>query len=112
MVALVYAWGTSMAAEVKVDPALLDRAHGVCSDLRAECARDEHDVEGTTTDAGRGLAGWGTQKALENLLWFWRDDITRLGAYLDKFGNALQQTGAAYRESDQASADLFDIRGR
>jgi hypothetical protein len=102
----------SMAAEVRVDPALLDKAQAVCSELRAETARDEHDIEGATADAGRGVTGWGTQRALEDLLWFWRDDLDRLGSYLTTFGDALQHTAAAYRRSDQASVDLFDIRGR
>ena len=101
-----------MAAEVRVDPALLDKARAVCGDLRTATARDEHDVEGATTDAGRGVAGWATQRALEDLLWFWRDDTDRLGKYLTTFGDALQHTAEAYRRSDQASAGLFDIRGR
>ena len=59
-----------MGAEVRVEPALLEQAQQVCEELRAEVTRDEHDVEGATQDAMRGLAGWGTQRALEDLLWW------------------------------------------
>ncbi len=101
-----------MAAEVSVEPALLERAQQVCESLRDQMASSEHGVEDVTTDAARGLAGWGTQRALEDLAWWWHDDLTRLSGYLNKFGAALHQTAAAYRVSDQAGRDLFDIRGR
>ena len=104
--------GDGMGAEVRVEPALLEQAQQVCAELRAEVTRDEHDVEGATQDAWRGLAGWGTQRALEDLLWWWRDDAAKLGKYLTTFGTALHDTASDYRASDHASADLFDIRGR
>ena len=101
-----------MAAEVRVDPELLRKAQQVCSDLHAEVAADEHEIDAVTVDAARGVAGWGMQRALEDLVWWWRDDLTRLGGYLDTFGDALAQAAAAYERSDHASMDLFDIRGR
>lgn len=104
--------GDRVAGEVRVEPALLDRAQQVCVTLREQVAADGHGVEDVTTEAARGLPGWATQRALEDLAWWWRDDLTRLGGYLDKFGAALHQTAAAYRSSDHASVDLFDIRGR
>lgn len=101
-----------MTAEVRVDPALLDRAQAECEQLRAAVTRDEHDVEGATTDAARGLAGWSSQRALEDLLGWWRDDAAKLARYLDTFGEALHETAGDYRRSDHASVDRFDIRGR
>lgn len=101
-----------MAAEVRVEPALLDRAQRVCESLRAEVARLEPGIAGVTEDAARGVAGWVMQRALADMAWWWSDDLAKLSKYLDTFGEALHQTALAYRHSDHASQDLFDIRGR
>ena len=101
-----------MGAEVRVEPALLDKAQQVCESLHAEVARDELGIDAVTEDAARGLAGWVMQRALGDLVWWWRDDLDKLGRYLDVFGDALHQAAEAYRQSDHASQDLFDIRGR
>jgi hypothetical protein len=101
-----------MGAEVRVEPALLDKAQQLCESMHAEVARDELGIDAVTEDAARGLAGWVMQRALGDMVWFWRDDLSKLGTYLDTFGNALHHAARAYRQSDQASQDLFDIRGR
>jgi hypothetical protein len=102
----------AMGAEVQVDPAVLTRAQQACEKLAAEWAADEHDVEGATITAAQGVAGWVTQRALEDLRWYWDDDRAKLSSYLNTLGAALAHTADAYRVSDHASADLFDIRGR
>ena len=58
------------------------------------------------------MSGWYTQRALDDLLWWWRDDVTKLGGYLDTFGGALQACANDYRRADRASVWNFDIRGR
>jgi hypothetical protein len=60
----------------------------------------------------RGLSCWYTRRALEDLLWWWRDDLSKLGKYLDTFGGALEACARDYAHTDKASADHFDIRGR
>jgi hypothetical protein len=101
-----------VADEVRVDPSVLRAGTRVCGDLHAEVIRDEAGIEGATTDAARGLSGWYTKRALEDLLWWWRDDLSKLGGYLDKFGGALEACACDYEHIDKASADNFDIRSR
>ncbi|WP_412752078.1 hypothetical protein [Krasilnikovia sp. M28-CT-15] len=101
-----------MATEVRVEPALLERGHAVCVELGTEVTRDEFDTEGAMQSAARGLAGWQTQRSVEDLSWWWHDYRAKLGGYLNTFGNALDRTAVAYRQADSASRDLFDIRSR
>ena len=103
--------GVAMA-DVRVEPALLERAQGVCEELRDEVARDEYATEGAMQDGMRSLPGWQMQRTLEELMWWWHDYSVKLAGYLDKFGAALHETASAYRQADDASQDLFDIRGR
>ncbi|MDT4987443.1 MAG: hypothetical protein QOI74_1537, partial [Micromonosporaceae bacterium] len=66
-----------VADEVRVDPAVLRTGARVCGELHAALTRDEAGIEGATTDAARGLEGWYTKRALEDLLWWLRDDSGR-----------------------------------
>jgi hypothetical protein len=59
--------------------------------------------------AGRGVR---TGRKLADFVWYWRDDVQKLVAYLDRFGDALHQAALTYEHTDHAGADLFDIRGR
>jgi hypothetical protein len=101
-----------VADEIRVDPPVLEAGARACGDLHAELVRDEAGIESATIDAARALTGWYTRRALEDLLWWWRDDLTKLGGYLDKFGGALQACANDYQHADRASAWNFDIRGR
>jgi hypothetical protein len=103
--------GVTMA-DVRVEPALLERAQVVCAEMRDEVTRNSGDAESAMQDGMRGLPGWQTRRTLEDLSWWWRDYASRLGGYLDQFGSALDRTATAYRDADEASRDLFDIRGR
>lgn len=103
--------GVTMA-DVRVEPALLERAQTVCDQLRGEVTRNENDTESAMQNGMRGLPGWQTQRTLEDLLWWWHDYAGKLGGYLDKLGSALDQTATAYRNADEASRGLFDFRGR
>jgi hypothetical protein len=99
-------------ADVRVEPALLERAQTVCEELGAEARRDAYDTDGAMQDAARGLGGWQTSRSLEDLMWWWHDYRAKLGHYVETFGGALHETAAAYRQADSASRDLCDIRGR
>jgi hypothetical protein len=101
-----------LANEVHVDPTVLAAAAKACDGLRDSLSHDVADVEPETIDAARGLPGWYTKRALEDLLWWWRDDLTKLGRYLDTFSGALQTAGHDYQVSDHSSVDRFDFRGR
>jgi hypothetical protein len=101
-----------VADEVRVDPHVLETAVGVCGDLHAEVTRDEAGVEPATVAAAHGLPGWYTNRALEDLVWWWRDDLTKLGTYLDRLGEAFHACALDYGHADRASAGNFDIRGR
>lgn len=99
-----------MVDEVRVDPSVLRRATAACGDLHAEVSRDEVGIEGATAAALAGLPGWLARSALEQLLWWWRDDLAKAGSYLDKFGAALDTCARDYEHSDRANAENFDIR--
>lgn len=101
-----------MTGEVRVDPHVLVTSARACEAVRASVGRDLADVEPETVDAARGLSGWYTQRALEDLVWWWHDDLDKLGRYLDTFAQALQTVGRDYQASDHASVERFDIRGR
>lgn len=98
--------------DVRVEPAVLDEASRVCADLRESLRQGAADVEPDTEAAMSGLPGWSARGALEELLWTWRDDFTKLSGYLATFGDALTGAAADYRHTDEANAARFDIRGR
>lgn len=101
-----------MASEMRADPHVLKTSAAACEALRGSVGRNLADVEPETVDAARGLSGWYTQRALEDLVWGWHDDLDKLGRYLDTFAQALQTVGRDYQVSDHASVERFDIRGR
>jgi hypothetical protein len=101
-----------MVDEVRVDPAVLRSRAGACGDLNAKLTGDETGIEGATQAAAAGLPGWWTKGALEQLLWSWRDDLAKLGRYLDNFGAALEACARDYEHGDRANADNFDFRYR
>jgi hypothetical protein len=96
-----------VSVEVRVDPSVLDRAASACDGLRVELTSDEADVEPATTGAMSGLAGWGIRGALDQVLWWWRDDLTKLGGYLDGYGDALRGCARDYRVTDRADSGRF-----
>lgn len=98
--------------DVRVDPEVLEAGARVCGELRSRLTVSAADVEPETGAAASGLPGWRTREALEQLIWTWRDDLTKLARYLDTFGDALAGCAVDYRHTDRASADRFDIRGR
>lgn len=100
-----------MPGEVRVDPAVLDAKAGASADLRGALSKDVTDVEPETARAAKSLAGWSTGRAVEDLLWFWRDDLTRLGSSLDAITAGLTACARDYRHSDRASADNFRAVG-
>jgi hypothetical protein len=100
-----------MPDEVRVDPALLDAGARVSADLRGALSKDVIDVEPETVGAAQQLAGWSTGRAAEDLIWFWRDDLTKLGARLDALASGLAACARDYRHSDRASADHFRMFG-
>lgn len=91
---------------------MLETSARVCGDLRDQVGQDGRDVAPETEAAMSGLPGWQTRQALESMLDAWTDDITGLGRYLESLGDALDGCAHAYRYTDHANADLFDIRGR
>jgi hypothetical protein len=100
-----------MPGEVRVDPALLDSGARVSADLRGALSKDVTDVEPETVRAAQQLAGWSTGRATEDLIWFWRDDLTELSARLHALAGGLAACARDYRHSDRASADNFRAVG-
>lgn len=100
-----------MADEVRADPQLLRAKAQSCLDLHGSLRSSLSDVEPETVAADRGLSGWQTQAALQQLLWWHRDDVAKLGTELQDMADALGRCAADYEHTDQASADHFtDVR--
>lgn len=100
-----------MATEVQVDPAVLEAMARVAGDLQAAVRTDVTDVEPETAAAARALTGWQTGRAIEALMWWWRDDLTRLSGRLGVISDGLMLCARDYRYSDQASAQNFRLLG-
>ncbi|PZM88444.1 MAG: hypothetical protein DIU79_16865 [Actinobacteria bacterium] len=98
--------------EVRVDPAVLERAARVCDDMRAQVRVRRSGITADTEEAASGLPGWQTRRALEELSWAWGDDLRKLAGYLEKYGEALRGCARDYRHTDVANAARLDIRGR
>lgn len=96
-----------MADEVRADPQLLRAKAQACLDLRGSMNSSLSDVEPETVAADRGLNGWFTQRALQQLLWWHRDDVAKLGTELQELADALGRCAADYQHSDHASEDYF-----
>jgi uncharacterized protein YukE len=99
-----------LADEVRVDPSVLRAGARACSDLRNELSRDEADVEDSTESAASALSGWYTGDAVEQLLWWYRENLSGTAKYLGKFGDALESSARDYEHTDRANAWNFDIR--
>ena len=93
--------------EVRVEPARLTAAAQVCRDARDGLGRAVSDVEPETIAADKGLNGWASQRALQDLLGWWRDDLSKLGKRLDATAEGLTACADAYARSDAASAGTF-----
>jgi len=106
----VTTWGNGMGPwrGFQVDPSTLVVGAAACRDLRGSMGTGLADVEAGSTTAQAGLAGWRTRRALEELLWWWRDDLDRLGRRLDATADALEACARGYRNADEVGQDSFD----
>lgn len=95
------------AGEVRVDPDKLRTAGLACGDLRDTLGHSIADVEPETVAAKRALPGFLMQNALQDVLWWWRDDLTRFGKRLDATADALEACARDYEQADHASASHF-----
>ena len=93
--------------EVRVDPSALQRQSVRSADLRETLARVMADVEAETIDAARGLSGWSAGRALEDVLWWWRDAVGAFVGQVDGFGEALRECAMNYRRTDGAAPARF-----
>ncbi|HZM81934.1 MAG TPA: type VII secretion target [Candidatus Limnocylindrales bacterium] len=96
-----------MANEVRVDPELLRAGGRACRAVGDGIGRSVSDVEPETVGAQKALPGWATAKALNDVLWWWRDDLEKLEKRLDATADALEACAQDYRTTDQANADHF-----
>ena len=96
-----------MADEVRVDPAVLRSAASRCRDLHGGLNASLSDVEPETVAADSGLPGWQTRQALRDLLWWWRDDLKKLGARLESVAGALDRSALDYEHTDHTNAAYF-----
>ena len=93
--------------EVRVEPAILAGRAGIVRELQAALTSAVADVEPETSSAVHGVRGWQSGRALECLLWRWKDDLGALGGHLGRLADALDSCARDYRFSDTASADAF-----
>ncbi|GAB3808648.1 hypothetical protein [Micromonospora zhanjiangensis] len=100
-----------MPDEIRVEPAVLDAGALAMVDLRETLLKDVTDVTPETEQAARDLAGWSTALAVENLLWFWRDDLRKLAAQFESGTDGLRGCARDYRQTDHASAEHFRAAG-
>jgi hypothetical protein len=96
-----------MSSEVRVDPARLESAARVTESLRESLRSGLTDVEPETMQAARDLAGWRTGRSVEDLAWWWRDDLAKLDRRLDALADGLSWCARDYRYTDHASAENF-----
>lgn len=63
-----------MSDEVCVDPLALDSQARVAEDVAAVLEHDLIDVEPESVQAVQDLSEWRTGRAVEDLVWLWRDE--------------------------------------
>lgn len=96
-----------MVDEVRVDPAVLDAQARVARDLGEALRGDLADVEPESAQAARDLSGWLTGQAVADLVWRWRDDLTKLTDQMNGMSEGLRSCAMDYRHTDRASAEHF-----
>ncbi|WP_223874481.1 MULTISPECIES: type VII secretion target [Salinispora] len=96
-----------MSDEVRVDPLALDSQARVAEDVAAALEHDLIDVEPESVQAVQDLSEWRTGRAVEDLVWFWRDDLKKLTGQVNGVAEGLRQCARDYRHTDTASADHF-----
>jgi len=99
-----------MPEEVRVDPAVLDRAAERCHLLGADTAALSKLVEAPSVEAARGLRGWLCARAVEDVVYAWGDHFKKYAGFQDKLADAFASCARDYRASDHAAASAFDIR--
>jgi hypothetical protein len=96
-----------MSNEVRMDPELLRTGGRACRAVGDGIGRSVSDVEPETVGAQKALPGRVTANALNDLLWWRRDDLTKLEQRLDATAEVLEACAQDYQTTDQADADHF-----